>query len=156
MTREGQFFSKYFRKIVKNYFIWFKERTSCTAFHKAHTQLLCPLQKRSWTTGWDCCSRAQETVWTTTLRSSVNLMSAERWEAKFIICLWSLNTTTENIWRQIFHIMCWLLCSFFSRPWQHPPQLCIIMKRALHNSLLHCSYRHHLLMAQFILIRKAE
>lgn len=139
MTREGQFFSKYFTKLVKNYFIWFKERKSCTAFHKAHMQLFCPLQKRSWTMGWDCCSRAQETVWTTTLRSSVNLMSAERWEAQFIICLWS--TTTENIW-QIFHIMCWLLCSFF-------PVL-VLHSFPLNSALL---WKEHLITVCFTAVR---
>lgn len=91
-----------------------KERKSCTAFHEAQMLILCTLQRRSWTMGWDCCSRAQETVWMMTLRSSVNLMSAERWEAQFIICLWRLSIMTENLQQHIFHIMCWLLTASLS------------------------------------------
>lgn len=86
-----------------------KERKSCTAFHEAQMLILCTLQRRSWTMGWDCCSRAQGTVWMTTLRSSVNLTSAERWEAQFIICLWRLSTTSEKLKQHIIHINCWLL-----------------------------------------------
>jgi len=48
-----------------------------TVFHEARTRLLFLLQRRFWTTGWDCYSKAPETAWTTTLRSSVSL-SAER------------------------------------------------------------------------------